>query len=172
MSIASLFSDLAQQGIQLEADGERLRYYPRSALTPGLLARLKAHKAALVAILTARDPQATLLWPSALDLLAGDPQFPPNKLAGLRKAEAIWVRDSAEEQTQTLTKTDSPIPGHSGESVNVNAVRCGRCGSSGFRDIPIHQGRSTRRDCQRCGHTAGFPVWDPPSDGQRRKGQP
>lgn len=36
---------------------------------------------------------------------------------------------------------------------------CNRCGNATGGDVPIHQGRSTRRDCARCGRTMGFPVW-------------
>jgi len=34
-----------------------------------------------------------------------------------------------------------------------------RCGSTTWRDVPIHGGRSNRRDCGRCGRFLGFPVW-------------
>src|SRR5689334_11952147 len=36
--------------------------------------------------------------------------------------------------------------------------RC-RCGSSTFRDVAIHGGRSTRRDCDRCSRFLDFPIW-------------
>ena len=51
MSAAELLLDLGRLGIRLEAEGESLLYSPRSALTPDLLARLKAHKADLLAML-------------------------------------------------------------------------------------------------------------------------
>jgi hypothetical protein len=34
-----------------------------------------------------------------------------------------------------------------------------RCGSTTWRDVPIHGGRSVRRDCGRCGRFLDFPVW-------------
>jgi hypothetical protein len=34
-----------------------------------------------------------------------------------------------------------------------------RCGSTTFRDIPIHGGQSVRRDCGRCGRFIEFPMW-------------
>ena len=37
--------------------------------------------------------------------------------------------------------------------------QCDRCGSSGFRDVPIHDGQSVRRDCARCHRFLGWPVW-------------
>src|SRR5262245_17574403 len=34
-----------------------------------------------------------------------------------------------------------------------------RCGSTTWRDVTIHVGRSVRRDCARCGRFIEFPVW-------------
>ncbi len=34
-----------------------------------------------------------------------------------------------------------------------------RCGSTAWRDVPIHDGQSVRRDCGRCGRFIDFPVW-------------
>ena len=48
---------LARLGIRIEAQDNRLRYFPRSAVTPDLADRMKAHKRELLAILRA-DPQA------------------------------------------------------------------------------------------------------------------
>ena len=48
---------LARLGIRIEAHGDRLRYSPRSAVTPELADRMKAHKGELLAILR-RDPEA------------------------------------------------------------------------------------------------------------------
>ena len=41
MSAAELMADLTRLGIRLEAHGDRLRYWPRSALTPELANRMK-----------------------------------------------------------------------------------------------------------------------------------
>jgi len=46
-----LVADLARLGIRLEAHGNRLRYSPRSAVTPDLADRMKTHKGELLAIL-------------------------------------------------------------------------------------------------------------------------
>ena len=51
MNLASLITNLERLGIRLEAEGDRLRYFPRSALTPDLLDGLKAHKAELLPML-------------------------------------------------------------------------------------------------------------------------
>jgi len=53
-------ADLARLGIKLEADGDRLRYSPRSAVTPELAKRMKAHKAELLALLLAGETPMTL----------------------------------------------------------------------------------------------------------------
>ncbi len=51
MSAAQLMNELAQRGIRIEASGDRLRYSPRSAVTPDLADRMKAHKGELLTIL-------------------------------------------------------------------------------------------------------------------------
>ncbi len=52
VNAAKLMADLAQRGIRIEAHGDRLWYSPRSALTPDLTDRMKAHKGELLAILS------------------------------------------------------------------------------------------------------------------------
>jgi hypothetical protein len=56
--VAVLLVELARRGIELRAAGDRLRYRPRSAMTPDLADRLTAHRADLLAILTAADDAA------------------------------------------------------------------------------------------------------------------
>ena len=34
-----------------------------------------------------------------------------------------------------------------------------RCGSTTWRDVPIHDGQSKRRDCGRCGRFIDFSIW-------------
>jgi hypothetical protein len=34
-----------------------------------------------------------------------------------------------------------------------------RCGSTAWKDVPIHDGQSIRRDCARCRRFVCFPVW-------------
>ena len=50
MNAADLLSDLAGLGIRLEIRDDRLRYFPRQAMTHDLLVRLRAHKAQLLLI--------------------------------------------------------------------------------------------------------------------------
>ena len=56
VSAARLMTDLAQLGIRIEAHGDRLRYSPRSAVTPDLADRMKDHKGDLLAILRRESP--------------------------------------------------------------------------------------------------------------------
>lgn len=111
MSAAELLLNLGRAGIRLEADGDKLRYFPRSALSPELLGWMKAHKFELLALLRPA-PDAASALPA------------PTSVAGT-----------------TLTK---PV--------------C-RCGSTTWRDMPIHGGQSIRRDCSRCGRFLYFLVW-------------
>ncbi len=55
---ADLLAELDALGIHLEADGNRLRFRPRGKVTTDLAARLKAHKAGLLALLQ-RPKEAT-----------------------------------------------------------------------------------------------------------------
>ena len=57
MSAAELMVDLIRLGIRLEAHGDRLRYHPRSAMTPDLAERLRTHKAELLVILRPKAPE-------------------------------------------------------------------------------------------------------------------
>jgi hypothetical protein len=61
--LADLIVDLDRAGVQeLVAEGDTLRFRPRSALTPDLVQRLRAHKAELLAALkppTGRADTAT-----------------------------------------------------------------------------------------------------------------
>ncbi len=53
--VAVLLVELIRRGIEICAAGDRLRYRPRSAMTPDLADRLAAHRAGLLAILAAAD---------------------------------------------------------------------------------------------------------------------
>ncbi len=55
--IAVLMADLDQAGIVIRAHGGRLRYSPRSAVTPCMLNRMKIHKRELLEILLGEDKE-------------------------------------------------------------------------------------------------------------------
>ena len=50
---AVLLAELNQRGFELQIHGERLRYRPRSAMTPDLAERIRRYKGELMAILLA-----------------------------------------------------------------------------------------------------------------------
>jgi len=106
MSAAALLAELAQLGITIEAHGDRLRYSPRSSVTPDLADRLKAHKRELLAMLTAEGDAPTVVpisaietWHHALNRLAGE--FPAEVTEGLRSADVRWADDETD-------RTESP----------------------------------------------------------------
>ena len=92
VSVADLITELSQLGIKLEVQGDRLRYSPRSAMTPELAERVKSHKAVLLAILTSEDMPAALLWHMALDRLEAGGEFAPEHLEGCRRASTRWEK--------------------------------------------------------------------------------
>jgi hypothetical protein len=44
-------------------------------------------------------------------------------------------------------------------SATGSAIAICRCGSTTWHDVPIHDGRSTRRHCARCGRFIDFSRW-------------
>ena len=59
---------LSRLGIRLEAHGDRLRYCPKSCVTPALAARMKAHKHDLLAHLRGESVEAEPGSPAAPDI--------------------------------------------------------------------------------------------------------
>ena len=57
MGAVELLSELRRRGLELQVRGDRLRYRPRSALTPDLAQRVQAHKVELLALLAATEVQ-------------------------------------------------------------------------------------------------------------------
>jgi hypothetical protein len=47
------------------------------------------------------------------------------------------------------------------DSIDARSVEivCPRCGSSDYRDFPVHGGDSIRRDCARCDLCLYYPIW-------------
>jgi hypothetical protein len=98
--LADLLADCEAHGIRLApAHGDGLDIdAPQDNLTPDLLARLKAHKAELLAILGRNSDapateltDATQLWQAVLNELDGDPLFSPEMMTALRAADARWA---------------------------------------------------------------------------------
>lgn len=55
---------------------------------------------------------------------------------------------------------DTPPPPVATQNAEAKPTRpvC-RCGSTAWRDVPIHGGQSVRRDCGRCRRFIDFPFW-------------
>lgn len=93
--LADLLTECDAHGIRLllAGDGGLTIEAPRAALTPALVARLKAHKVELLAILGPKadtpgigQSNAAAEWQATLDRL-GDPLFPPDVMEALRAAD-------------------------------------------------------------------------------------
>jgi len=50
--VAGILADVARRGITLQAHAGKVRFRPRSAMTPDLAQRIKAHRSALLALLS------------------------------------------------------------------------------------------------------------------------
>jgi hypothetical protein len=99
MSAAQLLADLARLNVRLEVHGDRLRFHPRSAMTPELLDLMKAHKAELLVLLR---PKRRDVAPRAA---------PPTQARPIcRCGSTTWV--------------DVPI--HYGQSARRDCAACGR----------------------------------------------
>ncbi len=89
---AELLAHLDRLGVRLEADGDRLRYYPRSTLTPELIARLKAHKGDVLAMLTATPDREFFPWSNWRGDLSGN--YPLKTTTICRCGSITWQRRS------------------------------------------------------------------------------
>ncbi len=115
MTTSELVKDLKRLGIRLEAHGDRLRYSPRSAVTPDVVAELKRHKGDLLAILRSQIDtpaidltDATAVWNAVLDRVEGSALFPPSAMEALRSASVRWENDVDNGPVQrTASQTDS-----------------------------------------------------------------
>ncbi len=152
--IADLLADCDAHGIRLGiADDNGLAIdAPKDALTPDLIARMKAHKADLLAVLRpAPDPapvnqtDAAAVWQAALDRLESDPLFPPDVMEDLRAADAVWADypEAGELEDEGIEVIDPPDP-------------CAECGT-----LELWQTLAGNWRCLRC---------DPPTKARRFAG--
>jgi hypothetical protein len=122
-----------------------------------LLDKLHAHGCQVEALgdgQTFRSDCPTCRMAAALDLSEGTDGLPVirsrcrcfDPLAALEGREAVSLAEFRKPKTPPPRKPKRP-----------DAV-C-RCGSTQWRDVPIHGGRSIRRDCARCGRFLAFPLW-------------
>jgi hypothetical protein len=98
------------------------------------------------------DAQGIRLYPAGDgDLTIDAPQAAmiPNMVMRLKnhKAELLALLQAPAIQSH-------PIP-----VMKPTAKPVCRCGSTVWRDVPIHDGQSMRRDCAGCGRFIDFPIW-------------
>jgi hypothetical protein len=100
MSVDELLDALGELGIEIKADGDRLRFRPRSALTPELECWLKVHKAELLAGLRGEAPnlpmslpEAQAVWDALVKEIATEPDFPAGVAGAMRAATAHWATE-------------------------------------------------------------------------------
>jgi hypothetical protein len=150
--------------------GEAVRYdqgLAEGALPPplgdrvaALLDKLHAHGCRVEALgdgQTFRSDCPSCRMAGALDLSEGTDGLPVirsrcnclDPLVGLDGLEAVPLSEFRRPKASPPQRPPKPK--------RPDAV-C-RCGSTRWRDVPIHGGRSIRRDCARCGRFLSFPLW-------------
>jgi hypothetical protein len=103
-------------------------------------------------LLTTCDSLGIRLLPDVdggLSIDAPQDALTPELLQQLVVAKVDLLAHLAAEQLQTETPT----------SATAAAIAVCRCGSTTWQDVPIHDGRSTRRDCARCARFVDFSRW-------------
>lgn len=85
-----VLDDLAAAGVAVEAVDGRLRLSPPSAVDASLLARVAAHKPAILSLLATR-PDAATLWRQAIEKVAESHEIPPDVLEAAKAARVRWV---------------------------------------------------------------------------------
>jgi hypothetical protein len=125
-----------------------------------LLDKLRAHGCQVEALgdgQTVRADCPSCRMAAALDLSEGTDGLPVirsrcrcfDPLAALEGREAVSLAEFRQPKASPPQRPPKPK--------RPDAV-C-PCGSTKWRDVPIHGGRSIRRDCARCGRFLGFPLW-------------
>ena len=160
MGEMTMLTEAQAAGLTVAVDGDKLVIRgPRSA--DALARRLLAHKAELLAMLCP-TPEATPAPPVA---------SPDVATPDVENAFADWVfRTDANGriglEAPSLPEVDrwwatapwEGLPRAPSAPPKPTKAVC-RCGSDIWRDVPIHEGQSSRRDCAHCGRFIGFPVW-------------
>jgi hypothetical protein len=143
MTPSELLSDLTKLGIVLKAYEGCIKFHPKSAVTPDLMAMIRQHKTALLTLLAIPSR-----WDEYHDAIAH-----------------AFANPSTREAIGPLWMTDPDgWPGSRSQAAKPTSGTCTRCGSDHFKDVPIHGGKSIRRDCAKCGKFLAFPKWSPKED--------
>lgn len=108
-SVDAVLIELTRRGIELQAQGDRLRFRPRSAMTPELVECVNAHKLALLTVLDGCDAYSSderrRMRHAPADLRATVDQikqhFPGAKVVAVRNPRqnlADLIRDARQRQ--------------------------------------------------------------------------
>ena len=116
MTAAGLMAELARRGVRLEAAGDSLRFFPREAVSPELLAALRACKPELLALLRPDEPIASTETTKPIPPEA----TPPRLAARVCRCGSLTWRDIALRYAP-----------HNGETVRRDCAHCRR-----FLDFP------------------------------------
>jgi len=139
MTAQTLLSDLQALGVTLEAHGDQLRFHPRSAVGPDMLARLRDCRAELLEILTGAPLTADPEDASRDAARDARPQDRDDDLAGWREMHTPDGRTVLERSDWTGCETiDPPDP-------------CPTCGS-----ITRWQDGTGRWRCPTCDPPSGI----------------
>ncbi len=124
MSAFTLIADLRRRGVELTAEGDRLRYRaPRGVLSPELLADLRSHKLELLAELTqCGDSSETAALESGVPaaFLVGSPRYGEVWVAtDAGVAAAIRVEEQHRDQPRPVVMPDdmARLQGKSPEAI-------------------------------------------------------
>jgi TubC N-terminal docking domain len=176
--LADLLTDCDARGIQLmlAEDGGLTIDAPRDALTPHLLDKLKARKTELIAVLVSEQAEMTddvaVIGPDGWPIDSIDPnELSPCPTCGRyefwQSGAGNWRCEHCEPPTTALRlleladrlrQRSDVNPTRVGATATLSTSAC-QCGSTTWRDVPIHNGQSVRRDCGRCGRFVNFPIW-------------
>jgi hypothetical protein len=130
MTTAELLATLHQRGVNLKVEGDRLRYCPRSAVTPELASQMKLHKNELMAAV--QPPEASNGYcPDCGTSLVETPTFDGfqnlecpscDRCFGCRP-ESVEIAERFKSRGEPVTFVDE-----GGEPIGEVAP-CGKCGS-------------------------------------------
>jgi len=92
-AVADILEELSRRGVAVRLDGETIRLRPRSALDDALLARVRAHKPEILAVLSARPDTCSSTcyevepgkwihhpWDGCKTCLTPSPEMPPREV--------------------------------------------------------------------------------------------
>lgn len=89
-AVAIILADAARHGITLQAYAGKVRFRPRSAMTPDLAERIKTHRPALLALLSGPEIPETDTTPPA-----DDTSGPDDAASGVSSVVSVSDRDKA-----------------------------------------------------------------------------